>query len=170
MYRENIILNTEGNKVTYKNITSKVKSIIEESQIVDGIVVINTAHTTCSVFYEEFTPDKDEFGNEYLQVDLNNVLDKLIPPHVNADVYNYPGEKHYQNVESWPNADEYLPGGNRKALWNGDAHLKSTILGASEILNIVDGKLSVGSTGHIYFVDFDKTRPRERVCTVSIVD
>lgn len=170
LYREDIILETKKDKVTYINITPQIKEIIEKSQITEGIVVINTAHTTCSVFLEEFTSDTDEFGDEYLQIDLNDILDNIAPPHVDEDVYNYPGEMHYQNVESWPNAEKYLPGGDRSALWNGDAHLKSTIIGASETLNVVDGELGVGSTGYIYFADFDRTRPRERTCTITIIE
>lgn len=170
LYRENIYLNTDKDKVTYINITSQIKRILKESQIKEGVVIINTSHTTCAVFLEEFTPDTNEEGDEYLQLDLNNILDKLIPPHENENKYNYPGKLHYQNVESWPNAEEYIPNGDRRALWNGDAHLKSTIIGANETLNAVDGELEVGPTSSIYFVDFDRTRPRQRTCTITIIE
>ena len=52
---------------------------------------------------------------------------------------------------------------------NGDAHLKATILGSSETLAVVDGKLAIGKTGYVYFADFDKTRERTRKYRVVII-
>lgn len=58
---------------------------------------------------------------------------------------------------------------NRSALWNADAHLKSTIIGASETLEVTGGKLRIGGTGYIYLVDFDQTRERQREFTTIIM-
>ena len=104
-----------------------------------------------------------------MQEDLNNVLAKIIPDHVSKDQYVYPGEEHYKAVESWPNAEDYLPGGDRTALFNGDAHLKSTLLGSSETFEVDNGKLGVGTTGYVYFADFDRTRPRTRKCKIIVL-
>ena len=169
LHKEEFLVKSEEGKTTYIDITKEVEAAIKKSEIYEGIVVVISPHTTCSVFFEEFTPDKDKNGDEFLQIDLNNVLDKIVPPHNNADTYNYPGEKHYENVESWPNAEEYLPDGDRSALWNGDAHLKSTIIGSSETFEVVNNQIGVGATGYIYFADFDKTRSRERKCKVVII-
>ncbi|MBQ1404394.1 MAG: YjbQ family protein, partial [Lachnospiraceae bacterium] len=62
-----------------------------------------------------------------------------------------------------------LPGGDRTALWNGDAHLRATLLGSSQVLDVTDGKLGVGTTGYIYFVDFDRTRERQRRCIITVI-
>ena len=110
----------------------------------------------------------DENGDEYLQVDLNNALAKIIPDHTSAETYNYPGQAHDDAVASWPDAANYLPNGPED-LWNGDAHLRSTILGSSEVFDVVDGHLGVGTTGYIYFADFDRTRPRERRCVITVI-
>lgn len=169
LYKEELLIDSTGGKVTYSDITESVKAAIENSGITSGTCTVLTAHTTCSVFFEEFAHDIAENGDEFLQIDLNNALEKIIPNHDNAETYVYPGEAHYQAVESWPNAAEYLPGGDRSALWNGDAHLKSTLLGASEVFEVDEGKLAVGSTGYIYFADFDRTRPRTRKCKVIIM-
>ena len=76
---------------------------------------------------------------------------------------------HYKDVESWPNAEEYLPNGDKSALWNGDAHLKATLLGNSSIFEVENGELSVSKTGYLYFVDFDRTRERTRKVTILII-
>jgi thiamine phosphate synthase YjbQ (UPF0047 family) len=52
---------------------------------------------------------------------------------------------------------------------NTDAHLRSAFLGRSESIVIIDGGLDLGEFGHVYFVDFDQTRPRERQVQVQII-
>ncbi|GEM02716.1 Thiamin phosphate synthase YjbQ, UPF0047 family [Halolactibacillus halophilus] len=169
LYKKSIKVDTKEGQVTYIDVTKQVRETIKESAIKEGICVVLSPHTTCSVFFEEFAHDTNEEGVESLQQDLNDVLEKIIPDHVAGDTYIYPGEEHYKAVESWPNASEYLPGGDRSALWNGDAHLKSTLLGSSETFEVADGDLGVGSTGYIYFVDFDTTRERTRKCSIIVI-
>ncbi len=159
----------EGGKPSYLNITDEVKKTVAESRIKTGICAVISPHTTCSVFFEELAHDMNEDGLESLQQDLENVLGKIIPQHASAETFVYPGEEHYRVVASWPNAEEYLPGGDRSALWNGDAHLKSSLLGSSEVFGVVEQKLDFGSTGSIYFVDFDTTRARTRKCRIVVL-
>ena len=133
VYKETILLKSHGKTPTYVNITPQVREAIEKSGIQNGICTVISSHTTCSVFFEEFVHDYNEAGDEFLQEDLNDVLKKIIPDHVSADQYNYPGEEHYKAVESWPDADTYLPNGDRTALFNGDAHLRSTLIGTGKV-------------------------------------
>lgn len=169
VYKEQIVVQSHGNTPSYINITEEVKKAIQNSGIQNGICTVISPHTTCSVFFEEFVHDFNEAGDEFLQQDLNDVLSKIIPDQVSADIYTYPGEEHYKAVESWPNAAEYIPDGDRKALWNCDAHLKATLIGSSQTFDVDNGKLGVGTTGYIYFVDFDRTRPRSRKCKIIVI-
>ena len=169
VYKQQITVQSHGNTPSYINITEEVKKVIQQSNIQNGICTVISPHTTCSVFFEEFVHDYNEAGDEFLQQDLNNVLTKIIPDQVSADIYTYPGEEHYKAVESWPNAAEYLPDGDRKALWNCDAHLKATLIGSSQTFDVDNGKLCVGTTGYVYFVDFDRTRPRTRKCKIIVI-
>lgn len=169
VYKKQITLSSDEGHATFFDITPEVKEAIKDSNIKDGICTVISPHTTCSVFFEEFAHDKDENGNEFLQVDLNNVLKKIIPDHNSKEQYLYPGEEHYKAVESWPNAEDYLPNGDRTALFNGDAHLKSTLIGSSETFAVDNGELGVGTTGYVYFVDFDLTRARKRKCKIIII-
>ncbi len=169
VYKETIAVQSHGTTPTYINITQQVRDAIAASGISNGTCTVISPHTTCSVFFEEFAHDFNEAGDEFLQADLNNVLTRIIPDQTRADVYLYPGEKHYEAVESWPNAADYLPDGDRTALWNGDAHLKATLLGSSQVFAVDNGALGVGTTGSIYFVDFDRTRPRTRKCKIIIM-
>ena len=105
MYKEQIELESHGGRPTYFDITPQLKKIIQESGIQDGICAVSSPHTTCAVFFEEFVHDYTEEGDEFLQVDLNNGLNKIIPKHETADQYLYPGEEHYREVQSWPNPE-----------------------------------------------------------------
>ena len=156
VYKEQISLNSHGTTPTYLDITPQVKEAIKNSGIKSGTCTVISPHTTCSVFFEEFVHDYNEAGDEFLQEDLNNVLEKIIPNQDSKDLYIYPGEKHYEAVD-------------RKALWNCDAHLKATLLGSSQVFDVEDGKLGVGSTGYVYFVDFDRTRARTRKCKIIVM-
>lgn len=169
VFKKMITLNSDEGHPTFFDITSSIKETIKNSNIKNGICVVISPHTTCSVFFEEFVHDHDKNGNEFLQVDLNDILKKIIPDHESKEQYLYPGKEHYEAVKSWPNAESYLPNGDHTALFNGDAHLKSTIIGSSETFEIDNGELGVGKTGYIYFVDFDRTRPRERKCKIIIM-
>ena len=90
----------------------------------------------------------------------------MFPEQRNWRTYRYPGERHFEAVESWPNGASYLPDG-RKSLWNGDAHLRSTLVGRSQVYEVADGKLQMNGLASIFFVDFDRTR--ERVRRVKVV-
>lgn len=169
VYKSTIEVDTKADIPTYVDVTEPVKEAVSKSGIKDGIIAVVTSHTTCAVFYEEDAHDKNEDGLDTLQQELNNVLTKIIPDHDSADTYVYPGEEHYQVVESWDTAEDYLPGGDRSALWNGDAHLKSTVIGTSEVFNVENNELVVGSTGYIYFVDFDTTRERTRKVSITVI-
>ena len=158
VFQKEFKVETKEKAVSYVDITQSVKDTILESGIQSGTCTVVTAHTTCSIFFEEDT-----------QLDLNRILESIVPPHINAQSYNYPGEAHYKEVESWPNPEEWLPNGDRSYLWNGDAHIKATIIGASETLAVVDGQLGIGKTGYVYFADFDKTRERTRKYRVIVL-
>ena len=51
---------------------------------------------------------------------------------------------------------------------NGDAHLKSGIVGPSETIPVVDGRLGLSRWQNIFFCEFDG--PRERTVYVSVLE
>ncbi|API87837.1 secondary thiamine-phosphate synthase [Marinilactibacillus sp. 15R] len=164
---DKLTLHSNGKRVTYHNITKDVKRILETSGIQNGLCVIQSPHTTCSVIFEEFVHDFDFNGDEYLQVDLNRILDQIIPRELSENTnYRYPGQKHVDflmgmNDPNYP-AD---PG----TILNGDAHIRASFFGASESLIIKEGALQIGTVGSIYFIDFDQNRERDRTCHIMIM-
>lgn len=168
VYKGQVNVHSCADKPDYFDITKDVDKIVEESGIKEGIVAVISAHSTCAVFTEEFDHDRNGAGDTFLQVDLNNGLDKVFPEQHDWTTYNYPGEKHFEEVESWPDAASYLPDG-RKSLWNGDAHLRATLIGGSVTLEVADGKLQMNGLPSIFFVDYDRTRERDRRIRVVVI-
>lgn len=169
---ETISLTSHGGTPTYLDVTPQVQAAIAVSGVTTGLCTVISPHTTCAVFFEEFVHDVDETGTELLQLDLNVALERLVPDQTALPPegeYRYPGPEHFTAVESWPDAEVYLPGGDRTQLLNADAHLKATLLGSSQVFAVAEGRLAVGSTGYIYFVDFDRTRARQRRCQLVIL-
>ena len=91
VFQKEFKVETKEKAVSYVDITQSVKDTILESGIQSGTCTVVTAHTTCSIFFEEDTHDRDEDGLDFLQLDLNRILESIVPPHINAQSYNYPG-------------------------------------------------------------------------------
>ncbi|WP_153720922.1 YjbQ family protein [Sporosarcina cascadiensis] len=166
IYSGKLQLTSHGNRVTYHEITEQIREIVVESKVKDGICVVASPHTTCSVIFEELSYDRNYYGDEYLQVDLNNIMEKLAPRCTTEGQYFHPGPKHIQvGLEEFkgrisPEAFTML---------NTDAHLRSTLLGTSETFIIEEGALQIGLVGYIYFIDWDQIRQRNRTCHVKII-
>jgi secondary thiamine-phosphate synthase enzyme len=52
---------------------------------------------------------------------------------------------------------------------NGDAHLKSGLVGPSEVVPLIDGKLGLSTWQNIFFCEFDGPR-RERTVVCTIIE
>ncbi len=76
--------------------------------------------------------------------DLQALLDRLIPAHGDY-------EHNRRNHDT-----------------NSHAHLRAAIIGPSETIPIVDGRLSLGTWQQLVLIDFDD-RPRTRTVTVQVL-
>lgn len=166
VFHKEIKLHTVSNRPSYHDVTLEVQTMLDECGIQNGLCVISSPHTTCAVFFEEYMHDRNYYGDEFLQVDLNEALEKIIPIQKTEGQYHSPGPEHiaYGMAKTDPDypAQEWT-------MLNTDGHLRSTMLGASETLIIKDGTLLNGKVGSVYFVDFDQTRERNRTCNIMIM-
>lgn len=146
---------------TFHDVTERVREALKESGIKNGIAVVFSQHTSCSVLIQEYCHDRNYWGTELLMQDLLDVLEEIIPTCRSEGQYFHPGPEHIK----------FAVGNGEKPAWglNTDAHLRSVLLGRSESIPVIDGKLELGQFGYIYFADFDQTRERERTVTVQIV-
>ncbi len=146
---------------TFHDVTEQVQQSLAKSGIRDGILLVFSQHTTCSVLIQEASDDVNYWGTELLMQDLVNTLEKVIPTCRTEGQYLHPGPKH---IEAAAGRDE-LPSWSL----NTDAHLRSVIMGRSQSIPVIDGTMVLGEFGRIYFADFDQVRARERNVRVQIV-
>ena len=169
VYKSVIKMDTLAGKPTYIDITEDVAKAVAESGIKEGTVTVISCHTTCAVFSEEYDHDTTPDGDTFLQADLNAGLERIFPEQHDWKTYRYPGLKHFEEVESWPNPESWLPNMDRTMLWNGDAHLRSKLIGSNQVFEVADGKLEMNGLASIYFVDYDRTRERTRKAKVIVM-
>ena len=146
---------------TFHNVTEQAKQTLAESGIRNGIVVVYSHHTTCSVITQECAFDLSMTGLETLQQDLVNVMEDVIPTQRSEGMYLHPGPK------ALAFAEEH--GEDNRGCHNTDAHLRSSIIGRSQTIVVEDGQMDLGEFGFIYFIDFDQTRARTRTVQIMVI-
>jgi secondary thiamine-phosphate synthase enzyme len=146
---------------TFHDVTDQAQMAIKASGVRNGILVVYSQHTTCSVIIQEDADDENYWGTKLLLQDLVNVLEKIIPTCRTEGQYLHPGPKHIENAMK----RNELP----SCSLNTDAHLRSVMLGRSETIPIIEGKLELGEFGRIYFADFDQVRARERIVRFQVI-
>lgn len=167
VYYNDITLNTVMGRPSYHDLRDTLKDYVEISKIKDGMLTVSSAHTTCSLYFDETMHDVNFYGDEYLQVDINNTLDRLVPKMTSENQYNSPGPQH---VDFGLNLNDPSFPTEKWTMLNTDAHIRSSIFGSPSLTFIIrDGELLLGTLGRIYFVDWDQLRERKRTIHVMIL-
>jgi len=161
IYREEVHLESKGGLPTFHNVTIDSRNVVKRSGIQNGIVVVYSHHTTCGVIIDECAFDLTTNGLETLQQDFLDALEKIMPVFRVEGMYRHPGPKALKFGEEH---DE-----DAKSCRNTDAHLRSSIVGRSETIVVIDGELDLGEFGNIYFIDFDQTRARKRTVQIQVM-
>ena len=161
VYRESFKVQSNDKMPTFHNVTAQTKDTIARSGIKNGIVVVYSRHTTCCVITEEEAFDMSMTGLKTLQQDFVEVFQSIIPQYRKEGMYLHPGPK------ALTFAEEH--GEDARGCHNTDAHLRSSIIGRSETIVLVDGEMDLGEFGFIFFIDFDQTRARERTVQIQII-
>lgn len=162
VYRETISVHSSLRKPMFHDVTAAAEQAVARSGVRSGIITVYSQHTTCSVIIQEESHDRVLDGTEHLLQDLVDRLAVLIPTVTHEGQYLHPGKKHLQH------ATENL---GEEAVWslNTDAHLRSAVIGRSETIPIVDGRMELGDFGRIYFADFDGMRARDRTVQFQLL-
>lgn len=144
------------------DVTADLQQFVQESGVVDGLVVAYSPHTSCCVLLQEESEDTTYYGTQLLLQDTLNVLAKIVPPTRHEGQYLHPGPIHIRNAAQL--RDELPEWG-----LNTDGHIMSSILGRSETIPLVDGELVLGEFGRVYFGDLDSVRARTRTVYFHIL-
>ena len=124
----------------FLDLTAEVAELVRLSQVRDGLVCVQTQHTTTAVVVNENEPG--------LLEDMCEVLERLVPPGR--------GYRH-DDLERRPGTPPDEPA-------NGDAHCKAMLLSASQTLTIKERRIQLGRWQRIFLVELDGGRLR----TVSV--
>lgn len=151
-----------GYRVSFEDVTERVAEAVRKSGIKNGLVNVFSQHTSCCVFLQEDSEDMTYNHIPLILQDMINVLEKTIPTCEYEGQYLHPGPIHTENAKK-------LRDEKSEWLLNTDGHLRSVFLGRSETIPLVDGEMTLGEFGRIYFSDMDQTRGRVRNVRVQIV-
>ena len=121
------------------DITKNVRDVLQYFPISNGIVVVNTLHTTCALFVNEF--------QSALVDDIRGLVERLVPERG--------GFRHDD-----PRYSDCERG-------NAHAHLRTALLGRTITLGVTSGELALGRFQSIIFAEFDG--PRKREITVQAI-
>lgn len=132
-YVEEITIHTQE-RYQILCITEEVERIITESNVIDGLVLVNPMHITASCYVNDL-----ERG---LHQDIMEWLEKVAPYH-GKDGRNGPEYQHHRTGED-----------------NGDAHLKRQLLGQQVTMPVQNGRLHLGTWEQIHYAEFDGQRPK----------
>ncbi|HMO87051.1 MAG TPA: secondary thiamine-phosphate synthase enzyme YjbQ [Lacipirellulaceae bacterium] len=105
-----------------------VELIVAESEVQEGLVLVNAMHITASVFINDNEPG--------LHRDYDKWLEELAPFDPSTRRYHH----------------------NRTGEDNADAHHKRQVMGREVVVAVTDGHLHLGPWEHIFYYEFDGGR------------
>jgi secondary thiamine-phosphate synthase enzyme len=121
------------------DVTKLVREAIQQFPVSAGIALINTLHTTCALFINEF--------QSALIDDLKGLVERLVPERG--------GYRHDD-----PRFSDCERG-------NAHSHLRAALLGRSIAVGINQGELTLGRFQSVIFAEFDG--PRKREISVQVI-
>lgn len=128
-----------GERLQLVNITERINEIVRKSGIREGMVHLQSLHTTTSVFLNEW--------QEALLHDVRTFLEQL----VERDQY-------------WRHNDPQFSDCERS---NADSHLRGMVMGQTLCLQVRNSKVLLGTWQNIIFAEFDGPRSRSLAVQVS---
>ncbi|MDP3996012.1 MAG: secondary thiamine-phosphate synthase enzyme YjbQ [bacterium] len=125
-------------ELEFIDITDRVTAFVEESQIKEGLVNVQTFHTTGAIVVNENEP--------LLIEDFKSHLENFASRNTNYKHNDFS----VRTVNMCP--DECA---------NGHAHCRAIHLPITATLNLINGKVRLGQWQRIFFVELDKSRKRK---------
>lgn len=134
-YRKELWFNLPA-RMEFVNITPEVETCLAESEITEGLCLVNAMHITASVFIND-----DEPG---LHRDYKKWLEELAPFDASPQRYHH----------------------NRTGEDNADAHHKRQIMGREVTVAVTAGKLDFGPWEQIFYGEFDGQRKKRALVKI----
>lgn len=142
--RHTAIRITTARPTEFIDLTERLEALIAQSGISQGLVNVQTLHTTTGLLVNEHEP--------LLLADITALLERTAP----ADATYRHDDPAFRTVN--------VVAGERP---NGHAHCRALLLAPSACLNVIDGHLRLGRWQRVFLVELDG--PRERSVSVLIL-
>ncbi len=120
------------------DITDRVIAFVGESGIKNGLVNVQTQHTTATIFVQENEP--------LLLKDIKNLLRKTVSEDIEYNHDNF-------EIRTVNMCDGECQ--------NGHSHCKALFFPTAVTLNLFEGKIQFGQWQRILFIELDRPRPRK---------
>lgn len=130
---------SSGARTEVSDITQLVRDAVRAFPVSEGVALINTLHTTCALFVNEF--------QSALIEDLKALIERLVPE-----------RNGYRHDD--PRVSDCERG-------NAHAHLRAALLGQSIALGVNSGELTLGRFQSLIFAELDG--PRKREISIQII-
>lgn len=145
MNTKNIILEIDSKEgLEIIDITDQVVAFVEESGIKNGLVNIQSQHTTATVFVQENEP--------LLLKDIKNLLRKTVSEDIEYNHDNF-------EIRTVNMCDGECQ--------NGHSHCKALFFPTAVTLNLIENEIQLGQWQRILFIELD--RPRHRKIQIQIL-
>ena len=122
----------------FVDITKKVKEFVEKTGVSDGLVNIQTMHTTAMLLLNENEP--------LLIEDIKKNLEQVAPKKEDYSHDDF-------SVRTVNMCDDECA--------NGHAHCKAVYLTPTNTINLIDGELQLGTWQRVFLLELDRPRPRK---------
>jgi secondary thiamine-phosphate synthase enzyme len=132
VFNTSFVVNSEE-RTEFTDITKLVRDQLQQLPVTEGMALINTMHTTCALFVNEF--------QGALIDDLKASMERLVPE---RGGYRH-DDPRYSDCERG----------------NAQAHLRVALLGRSVATGVSGGDLVLGRFQSIILAEFDGPRKRE---------
>jgi secondary thiamine-phosphate synthase enzyme len=120
------------------DLTDRIDASVSASGIRDGLVNVQTLHTTTAILVNENEP--------LLLADIAAMLERMAPQHAR-----------YRHDDMASRTVNLAPGERP----NGHAHCRALLLGSSASLNLAGGRLQLGRWQRVFLVELDGPRSRD---------
>lgn len=125
-------------RMEVSDVTKLVRDAVQQFPISTGMALINTLHTTCALFINEY--------QAALVEDLKAMMERLVPERTG---YRH-DDSRYSDCERG----------------NAHSHLRAALLGRSIAIGVTNGDLMLGRFQSIIFAELDGPRKREIVVQI----
>lgn len=146
IFRDAVHLKTRA-FLQFVDLTDKIAASLTKSKIKNGFVTIFTKHTTAAVRVNE-----KEKG---IINDFKKMAEKIAPKKAYWEHNDL--RKRTENLVCSPGASDCQ---------NAHSHLLQLLMGTSETIPVVEGKLSLGPWQRIFLIELDCPRDREVIVQV----